>query len=192
MITVEQKHSLFAKIGRNVVLFQQLEMMLKHLISRSEMSGVASELEAKQKKRTKETFRKTLGQLAGDYVGDILQPVANEPDFSKEPENLTEPWFSIKFSFGDSEKFQAEMREHMADLVTQRNDLIHKMLPRLDLESDEKCNELGVQLDQQAEKVRKSIKHFQSVYKAMHEAFSVMASVLQTEEERKAMFPDDD
>jgi hypothetical protein len=173
-----------------VVLFQQLEMRLKHLISCSEISGVASELEARRKKRTKETFRKTLGQLAGDYVGDILHPVADEPDFSKEPENLTEPWVSMKFSFGDSAEFQAEMREHMADLVTQRNDLIHKLLPRLDLESEEKCNELGVQLDQQAEKVRNSIKHFQSIYKGMQKAFSDMASFLQTEEGRKLMSPD--
>jgi len=89
MVSEELKQNLFARIGRNVVLFQQLEMLLKVLVSMSEISGLASELESKRKKRTQETFRKTLGQLAGDYVEGILEPVPDEPDFSKEPENLT-------------------------------------------------------------------------------------------------------
>jgi len=84
------------------------------------------------------------------------------------------------------------MREHMADLVTQRNDLIHKMLPRLDLESEDKCAALGVQLDQQAETVRNSIKHFQSVHKGIQEVLSDMVSFLQTEEGRNALFPEGD
>lgn len=185
----ELKQALFAKIGRNVVLFQQLEMLLKHLISRSEISGTSSELLSKIEEREKKTFRKTMGQLAGDYVGDILAPVSDEPDFSKEPENLTEPWISFKFSFGDSEKFQAEMREHMADLVTQRNDLIHTLLPRLDLESEEKCEVLCAQLDKQADQIRNSVKHFQGVYKGFLKAVAEQASFMMSEEGKEMMFP---
>jgi hypothetical protein len=189
MVSEDAKQNLYAKIGRNVLLFQQLEVLLKHIISRSEISGTSSELKDKIKKREKETFRKTLGQLAGDYVGDILEPVVDEPDFSKEPEDLTESWVSFKHSFGNDEKFQAEMREHMVDLVTQRNDLIHKFLPRLDLDSENKCTALCVELDQQAEMVRNSIKHFQSVYKGFQKTVLKMASFMASEEGRKAMFP---
>ena len=141
-------------------------------------------------RRTKETFRKTLGQLAGDYVDGVLEPVDDDPDFSDEPEGMTEPFISFKYRFGDDQQFQAEMREYMADLVTHRNDLVHKLLMRLDLESEEKCNALCAELDKQTEKIRNSVKPFQGVYEGFRKTGAKMASFMASEEGQKAMFPE--
>jgi len=57
----------YTKIGWNVVLFQKLEILLKFIVSRLEISGGADDVKNRYSKQTEEIFRKTLGQLVGEH-----------------------------------------------------------------------------------------------------------------------------
>ncbi len=180
----------YAKIGRNMLLYQQLEMLLKFLIARSDISGTASQLKKRMEKRSETTHRKTLGQLAGDYTEEILGPEI-EP-FAREPENLTEPFVSMTYRFGDNEAYQKDKTEELAELVEQRNDLIHHLLPQLDLTSSKSCEKLGYKLDAQTDVIRIEVKAMQTLVESMKKAYSEIAAYLKTEEGRKALFPEAD
>lgn len=49
------------KIGRNVLLFQQMEAMLKFLVSRCSLEGTVSELKSNHEKAIEAVSRQTLG-----------------------------------------------------------------------------------------------------------------------------------
>ena len=55
------------KIGRNVMLFQELEHLLKYLVANSSISGYVSELMSQEKKRKDAISKQTMGQLIGQY-----------------------------------------------------------------------------------------------------------------------------
>ena len=190
MISEETNTALYAKIGRNMLLFQKLEMLLTLLLSRSDISGTASELERRMAKRTETTHRKTLGQLVGDYTEEVLGPEADA--FAREPENLTEPFVSMTLRFGDDEAYQKGKREALAKLVADRNDLIHHLLSQLDLASSKSCEKLGYKLDTQADVIRIEIKTMHTIVKAMQDVWKELAAFLKSEEGRKTFFPEAD
>lgn len=176
--------AVFAKIGRNMVLFQQLEFLLKGILSYSELSGTMSELRTRMQKRVKTTHRKTLGQLVGEYVDDVIGPDAHEG--AAEPEVLTEPFISMKCYFGHDEDYFAGKKEQLARLVADRNDLIHDLLPKLDVNSVESCDALGAKLEEQADVVRKEIRSMRVIAKAVLDGRRAVAEFL--DERRDEVF----
>lgn len=81
------------KIGRNVMLFQNLEHLLKYLVAHSSISGYASELMSQEEKRRAAISKQTMGQLIGQYI-EISNPETQE--VLEEPKNikqeLNEAW----------------------------------------------------------------------------------------------------
>jgi hypothetical protein len=63
------------KIGRNLLNFQQLENLLKFLVTHGEISGYASQLKLKQLKRSEAVGKQTLGKVAGQFFEQIFQLV---------------------------------------------------------------------------------------------------------------------
>ena len=81
-------------------------------------------------------------------------------------------------TFHDAD-FYEETKDWLAGLVADRNELMHHLLPLLDLNSIESCEKIGLKLDVQAEMIRQAIKHIQSIAKGMQDGMKKMASVLQ-------------
>jgi hypothetical protein len=179
----------YAKIGRNVVLFQKLEILLKILVSRSEIGGGVDDLKRLHNARAAEIFRKTLGQLAGDYVEGCLGPEADEAPAT--PKNLNGMHISMKFSMEHNPEYYEAKKAELAKLVADRNDLVHHLLlQELDITSTESCQALGTKLDAQCKILRAEIKSMQAVEKGMFEQQDRLAAFLLTEEGRRALFPD--
>jgi len=57
-------NEVFRRVGRNLLLLQRIELLLKALLSGSGFAGYASEIPAKAAQRAEEISRKALGQLA--------------------------------------------------------------------------------------------------------------------------------
>lgn len=168
------------KIGRNMLLFQQLEGLLKFTLSGNQLSGSSSQLEQKKAKHVASTQKQTLGTLVGKYVEEILGPETDDegPDLDK----ITEPHFSYKFRLNHNEAFYEEIKTSLAKLVDDRNELVHHLLPQLDINSATSCEEIGRKLDVQAEKIRHAVKHMQSIAKAMQKSKKEIAMVLRSQE----------
>lgn len=67
------------KVGRNVILFQQMEASLKTLLAISNVSGFSRNIKETHHKRVKSKDKRTMGQLAEQFRPKVLFH-AEEPD----------------------------------------------------------------------------------------------------------------
>ncbi len=95
------------KIGRNVVLFQQLEQLLKFVVANGNLSGFASEIKTLKQDQENKINKQTMGTLVGQYV-ENSNPLTEAT--SLEPEQLNEAYFSFSFRVEcDEDYYQSQM-----------------------------------------------------------------------------------
>lgn len=170
------------KIGRNILLFQQLEYLLKYIVANARFSGYSSELEGIISARKESVNKQTMGQLVGQFV-ENSNPQKN--DFSNEPDELKEPHLSFDFRIESDEESYKEKKESLSRLVFERNKLVHNLLPELNPESFESCQKVERDLDKQADKVRIEIKNVQSLAKCLSDGRKKIADYLGSEKGKK-------
>lgn len=141
------EHEAQRKIGRNIMNFQKFEFMLKHLISRSQLHGRASELADNLEKNKQDTHKKTLGLLAKD----LFNTVYTDTQSVEPPNDLDEPWLSFTFTSETDTAALEDFKLKLENLINQRNDLIHHKLPSIKKDSHESWLELIDYLDNQRE-----------------------------------------
>jgi len=170
------------KIGRNVMLFQELEHLLKFIVANGTISGYASELENIKVKQVASVNKQTMGQLVGQFIENT------NPDYeehSSEPEEITEVYFSFNFHVETDLIYYETKKEALAQLVSERNELIHHLLPKFDANSAKSCKTIEEKLDNQSEKIRSEIKEMRAIAKALDEGGKTMADFLRSEEGKK-------
>jgi hypothetical protein len=170
------------KIGRNILLFQQLEYGLKYIVANGQFSGYSSELESFITTRIASVNTQTLGQLVGQFV-ETSNPTRN--DYSTEPDEIKEPYFSYNFRVQTDENSYREKKESLSKLVLERNKLVHHLLPELDPKSFDSCKKVEKNLDEQADKVRTELISVQSLAKHLSESRKKIADYLSSDEGKK-------
>lgn len=170
------KEEVLRKIGRNLLLFQKLEGLLKFILTNGAIDGYGSELEARREEKGAAISKKTMGQLVGDFVKGHLGPEASEREG---PAELQEVWFSFRFGVEADEAFYEQRRTSLADIVAERNELIHHLLPRWNTTSSNSTQEVAEYLDRQREKalaefevLRGMVKSFEEGSRALTEFFA--------------------
>lgn len=133
------------RIGRNLLLFQHIEHLLKHLMSSSRFEGTLTSAQALHEARRARIHKQTLGQLAGQFVDDVLADAGDRDA----PENVNEAWFSVGFSIQTDSAFVEQHTAEMKEIVDARNDLIHHFLPRWQSASEESTRAALAYLDAQ-------------------------------------------
>jgi hypothetical protein len=147
---VTVRDEVFRKIGRNLLNFQKIELMLKFLVANGFISSPLSELKQVVEERQRVNNKKTMGNLVGEFTENIF-PISEKPQ--KSTEDIKELHFSFILSVNaDFNLYESKMRA-LKSLVDDRNDFIHHLLPRFNPESLESCIELDRYLDQQREKL---------------------------------------
>ncbi|WP_332824088.1 hypothetical protein [Ramlibacter sp.] len=115
--------AIFHAIGRNLMVLQEMESMLRSMVIPSELSGPASQLAALQKKRAKRLKNAGLGSLAGHFADKILtKPAIKDKD---EIPEVREPHFSFSFSFDREPADAAARKKRLSITVKRRNKLVH-------------------------------------------------------------------
>jgi hypothetical protein len=173
LINNELKNDLFQKIGRNVLLFQQLEQLLKYIVANSSFKGLVSEISTIKKLNDEKIHKQTMGNLIGQYIENFTPETDTQ---STEPEELDEPY--ISFSFGiecDGDYYQTK-KEDLARLVSERNDLIHHFLPRFDPNSVDSCDALCKELDIQSESIKVQIKNLHTEVKLLKDSLNDLSA----------------
>jgi hypothetical protein len=138
------------KIGRNVLVLQQLEAMLKYLIPRSKIEGDHKAIKLNHEKAVNAISQQTMGNLVKRFIETISAqhaPVDNEQD-------ATSPAFQFRFQVKMSKEDLASKKEAWECVVTERNNLIHSMLANFDPSSTESCFNLSKELDRQYELIK--------------------------------------
>jgi hypothetical protein len=114
------------RIGRNVVNFQMVEAMLKHLNAHASLHGPASQLATRMEEQRAAEHKKTMGELVGRMMAKVLQPQQEH----ETPDEIDEPWFGFRFTVETDAQFIDQHDKEMRSLVDARNELIHHFLPR--------------------------------------------------------------
>ncbi len=167
------------KIGLNVLLFQQIEALLKLLVTHHRIDGTVTNTAERKQQRAEQVHKLTMGALVGQYTDNILSDAG---DSIKEPEIVDEIWMSSTFSItGDSDLY-GSLSADLKLMVQERNDLVHHFLPQWQPDSVEQMEKASSYLDQQREKVLPMFEHLKSVTTSMQDAQNMMASFLASDE----------
>ena len=192
------RNEVLRKIGRNMLLYQQVEHMLKYLVSNGRIEGSASDLRANHKRIVETISKQTLGATVGQYLEDN-HTVKGQIDsdtvpltgahfsftFKSDTVPLTGAHFSFTFKIDVDAVYYEKRKNALATLVAERNKLIHHLLPRLYPESIERWIETEKLLDAQRDKLLPEIKHLKSMVDALQEGRKELAEYLRSDEYKR-------
>lgn len=142
----EALNEAFRRIGRNVFIFEEIELFLKTLLNNGRLECTASELKKILAERNEKSDKRTLGQLIDPLINYHLTPVdANSPLRG----NPDEARISFQVTFDHTAEESAVFKKELEAIVAERNDLIHTLHLRYRFDSAEGCMKASGDLEQQ-------------------------------------------
>ena len=129
---------------------QQLEHLLKFIVANGSFSGYVSEVSLNMEQKAASIKKQTMGQLVGRYL-ESTNPKYQE--LSDEPEELKEAFISFKFHTECDSIYYETKKDALAQMVSDRNELVHHMLPKFNTNSIESCIQINKKLDEQNKKI---------------------------------------
>lgn len=175
------------KLGRCMLQLQQYERLLKAMVAHSELSGPAERLQELRDEKVACVHKKTLGTLVGMLTESYLK-LPDLPDESEHAERSDRIWFSFRYQMELPEERYVETKAALKELVDLRNELVHHFLQRFDLWSAEGCVAAEAYLDESYETIDGHYLTLRDWAKSMDEARQLMASFMQTQEFKDAVF----
>lgn len=173
------KNEVLRKIGRNLVLFQQVEHMLKYLIANGQFSGNIGEIKANKEQRAESVRKQTMGMLAGQYLDEIHLGSEENSENQKE---LKEAYMSFSFKVEYDSAYYETRKQALASIIDDRNDLIHHLLPKFNPSSINSCLEIDQYLDRQREKLLPELDVLKNIVENLQEGNKTLAAFLASEE----------
>jgi hypothetical protein len=137
------------RVGRNLLLYQEIENALKEILFGSLIEGTREDLRERMAKRAAKVVRMNLGDVANAVFEDVFTPDSKERAAPAGPDEI---WTSIQLRIappeGQPDAFEP-FRQRCKAVVTQRNELVHHFLRRwtLDVATDSAaaCSALDAQ-----------------------------------------------
>ncbi|MCK9619123.1 MAG: hypothetical protein M0R47_01160 [Methylobacter sp.] len=167
------------KIGRNVMLFQQMEHILKVLLANGSYSGYISELNTILEDRNSTIRTQTMGQVVKQFSENTFSA---PKETANGPEELKEIWMSFRFTIEGDDDLYEKRKNALDSIVAERNELIHHLLPKWNMNSLESSKTIELYLDQQREKILPELENLKALAKAMQEARKELANFLASDE----------
>jgi hypothetical protein len=169
-------------IGRNMMLFQQLETLLKYIIANGNISGYINQLEDKKIKLANSVQTKTLGQLVGQYVEGVY---GDRTKLSEEDIDINQAHISFRFSIDSGAEYYEAKKANLARLLIERNELVHHLLPQFDTSSVNSCRELNCKLEEQRKRIRHEIKEVRLIATSLQKGRKELANFLGSDEGKR-------
>lgn len=178
-----ERDEVLRRIGRNVMNFQMVEAMLKHLNATASVHGTASQLAERVDAQRDAVHRKTMGELAGRMVTHVLQA----PPEHQEPDEVTEPWVGFRFTVQADAQFVDQHDQEMRALVNARNNLIHHFLARWNSAADGDTEKALAYLDAQRDETFRMLDRLRGWVAAMDEGRKQLAAFMASPESVRQM-----
>lgn len=178
------KAEVLRRVGRNLLLFQQIEELLKFLLANHTGNGTVENIQERNKKRAESVNKQMLGNLVDKYGTDVLQDAGVE---TLDEENPDVPWMSFSFRISGNTEFVEAMRSDLKLMTEERNELVHHFLPHWQPEFADKLGETLFYLDAQREKVLPMHEHLRDTVNNMQATRKLLYDFMSSEEyERQA------
>lgn len=127
-------------LGRCMLRIQQYERLMKAMLAHHELAGAVEALEGQRATRIEKLSDKSLGTLVKALFETYVVPEGFERDLLPD-DKVAIDRISMAFSFRMSMAPDrwAQTKEAVEDLVAMRNDLVHHLIDRFDVWSEEGC-----------------------------------------------------
>ncbi|CAK7008327.1 MAG: hypothetical protein MESAZ_00340 [Saezia sanguinis] len=173
------------KLGRNILLIQQYERLIKAFITNKEISGFIDEWPDIKARRIEKNFQKTLGQTTGEFINDCLVSTLPESHLNKDEEipfSQNKIWLSINRPvLLEGEEYE-EVKEKMGRIVDLRNRLVHHFSEKHDIGTETGCQRADDYLEDCYRQIDELYKLFRMIAKVYIEADKQMAAFFQSPE----------
>lgn len=169
------------RVGRNLVIFQQIERFLKLLLANHKSAGNPANYAANLQEQAECINKKMLGHLVEKYGTEVLQDAGVDVPEEERPDN----WFAFSFRVSGGTEFVEVMRRDLKLMTDERNDLVHHFLPRWQPGNDDVLNEALAYLDAQREKVLPMHEHLRNTVLHLHECAKALSDFIASPEYEK-------
>jgi hypothetical protein len=169
------------RVGRNLLLFQRIEGLLKLLLSSHKSGGTPVDFMKRQQNQINTINRTMLGHLVDKYGTEVLQDAGVEVPEEERPAG----WITFSFRISGDTEFVETMRRDMTLMTEQRNELVHGFLPRWQPDSSEGLEDTLAYLDAQREKVLPMYEHLRTTASHFEEGRKKLFAIMASEEYQK-------
>lgn len=171
------------KFGRNLLLLQQYERLMKGLVAEQDIAGPIGELQQVKENQIKAIANKTLGQVVGDLTGNYITvalPADHAQQTEEPPVEPNQPWVRFSFRMEMTEDNFKETERKLAVLVGLRNDLAHHFLENYDIWTEPGCQVAITYLDECCKQIEVHYEQLRQWAKHTLEARENMAAIART------------
>ncbi len=136
----QQQRDVQRLMGRCLLRLQQYERLMKAMLANHEVGGPVDELEAQRAARVEKFADRSLGNLVKALFESYVVVEGTERpvlDDSKVPTDRIS--MSFQFQMQMAEERRAEVKAAVEDLVRLRNDLVHHLIERYNVWTDDGC-----------------------------------------------------
>lgn len=171
------------RVGRNLVIFQQIEHSLKLLVANHKNAGPIDKYAKNLQVRAACINKQMLGHLVERYATEVLRDAGEVVPEEERPAD----WFAFSFQISGETDFIEALRSDLQVMTDERNELVHHFLPRWQPGNDEVLTEALAYLDAQRERVQPMHEHLRSTIQRLHESARVFAEFVANPEYEKQM-----
>ncbi len=153
------------KIGRNLLLLQKIEYLLKYIVKHHDISAPISQLNQIVKQKEDNIKTQTMGTVLSLYLNQINAT----SDKNIEDTDFEGDLFHISFEIqhNDSEKELERKKWMLTEILEERNYLVHHIIIDFDEDSHESYLNIEKKLDKQKEKILIELKNLQNTVKTI-------------------------
>ena len=169
------------RLGRNLVIFQQIEYSLKLLLANHKNAGPIGKYAANLQARAVCVNKKMLGHLIEKYATEVLRDAGEEVPEEERPAD----WFAFSFQISGEADCIGRLRSDLQAMTDERNELVHHFLPRWQPGNDEVMTDVLAYLDTQRERVLPMHEHLRSTVQHLHESAKMLAEFVASPEYEK-------
>jgi len=169
------------RVGRNLVIFKQIEHSLKLLLAHHKNAGPIDRYAESLQARAECVKKKMLGYLVEAYTTEVLRDAGEEPPEEERPDD----WFAFSFQISVETEFMEGIRKDLKLMTDERNDLVHHFLPRWQYGNDDAMTNALAYLDEQREKVLPMHEHLRSMVQHLHESAKIFVEFVASPEYEK-------
>lgn len=172
------------KIGRNLVLFQQVEALLKYLLVYGYFRGPTSDLAGAYRRKQASLHRQTMGQLVGQMTDEFLSDAGDERDL---PADGHAGWMSFSFKMQGDPAVYERVRADMELMVSERNNLVHHFSQRWDLSSTSSMLAAATALDEQHARIAPIRERLKTFGDTMQKSRKALAEFMATDMAKRTL-----
>ena len=127
--------------------------------------------------------KQTLGQVTGQFVQYTFKPQVDE----LESDESDDGHFSISFKIRTDSAYREWKKQELQRLVSERNELVHHLIPNVDFFSMQARYELATKLDAQLDMYpKRTVKELRQFVTAIIDSRTEMLEFLQTDRRQAA------